>query len=155
MPIRARTRLKARCGDCGLEFGSPGCSDFEYGSAMFHGELGTVHAILESIGHPVFDLLVDVRNREFPGIEKYGELVFNACAHFADRVAGQDLRDVPAVCPRCFSSRPADWGGEEMGSIDVPAATFARFEALPEKRRRWLAARYFEAKVACGLNSIP
>jgi len=141
-----RTAFKATCEDCGKTFASPFISEFEYGSALFYGEHGTAFAMFSAFDNRVFELLRDVLGDRMPPLES-GDLIFDACAHFADPVDGQRLSNHLA-CPRCRSTAIRIRDSEPMGAVAAPEATFLGFEALPETERRGLAGEYFDTRLA-------
>lgn len=143
--------LEAQCADCGTTFSCPQMGDFGYGTFLFHGERGTVHAAFEALGSPVWSYLgsmLDAVTDARIATARVAKL-HAACAHFADPVAGQHLRS-GIVCPHCHSTRMAWWGGNKTGSAEVTGVTFSRFLALSATERQELVSAFFEADRPAG-----
>lgn len=141
--------LEAECAACGTTFSCPQMGDFGYGTFLFHGERGSVHAAFEALGSPVWSylgsMLDAVTDTRF-ATSRVARL-HAACAHFADPVAGQHLKPV-IVCPHCHSTRMAWWGGNTTGSAEVADVTFSRFLALSAAERQELVSAHFDASPA-------
>jgi hypothetical protein len=140
----------AKCGRCRAEFSCPGLGDFVYGQFLFTGELGTVFAHFAAVRHPVWEFIRSIltapgdRSDDETEERELGSRIQAACAHFADRIAGQRLVN-HRVCPVCQSSDWEWWQGERVGWLEVPAASYNGFLAMPEAERRRLV-RDFDAQ---------
>jgi hypothetical protein len=132
----------ACCADCGGTFSHPDLGDFSYGVFVFTGEQGSVFAIFDAIGHPVFGVVERVLAEAQAGGEHGGSpSIPEICANLADPVASQRLR-CHHICPLCQSASWKWWGGDRTGAIDIADASYAEFQLLSEqeKRQRILAA---------------
>jgi len=117
----------ALCADCGKPFGHPLLGDFSYGEAIFHTADGKHCAGVDAFGpfaQRVYALFKS--NNHKPGT------FWEVLASLADPIAGQPLT-TSIHCPNCGSKNLASWGGSEVGSLQVPAASFALASELTDK----------------------
>ncbi|WP_116811762.1 hypothetical protein [Steroidobacter cummioxidans] len=125
--------FEARCAACRASFAKPELGDFAYGSFIFTGVSGTVHAYFEAIENPVWKRAEGFVPTLTNGIQR-GDFLLAACAHFADPVGGQRLT-ADHVCPKCRSHELASWAGQRMGEAEIPEASFRTFLSLAEADR--------------------
>ena len=139
----------ACCASCGGTFSHPDLGDFAYGLFVFTGERGTVFALLEAIGHPVFELVSRVLTDTNTSGEDGGSLIPEVCANVADPVAAQRLR-CHHVCPLCQSDSWKWWGGERTGAMDIADASYSEFQLLSEQEQRQRILAAFESARSTG-----
>jgi len=137
----------ARCKHCRKDFPYPWLGDFSYGSFLFNGEKGGVYGYFNGLDNPVWDFMTAVLVKHGSGRRAdidYGARIQAACAHFADRINGQELC-IHKVCPECRSSQVDLWPAECIGTIDVDDVTYSNFLSLAESVRRQKVLVFDEA----------
>lgn len=120
--------FESKCASCHSVFAAPWLGEFAYGEFVLTGMRGNVYALLTAIGNEAWDLVQAV----VPDVDvdTFQELL----ARLADPVNGQSWT-MSHVCPRCESHEWTYWGGDRMGNVDVPNATFNTFLALQPVER--------------------
>jgi hypothetical protein len=128
--------FEARCAGCLEKFSYPDLGDFAYGSFVFTGERGNVHAYYEALGCPVWDFIAPVVESCLSGVAErdHGKWIQTTCAGVADPIDGQRLCR-RHVCPLCQSSQWSYWQGQRTGSVHLPEVTFKGFLSLQEALR--------------------
>lgn len=118
--------LEARCGHCGEKFDHPDFGELAYGSFIFCGENGRVHAYCHTTD--AVARLVEVLLPENCGAEIYQ----SALAELADPMLGQKLQTA-IRCPKCASSNLDYWGGKKTGSMWVKPAGYSNLLSLTRR----------------------
>lgn len=125
----------ATCADCGRGTPYPFLGDFAYGTFILSRLDGKAYRHLDAIGNPAFEEISRVL-----GGRASTSVLQDVVARSADS-EGTAPFTMDMVCPLCGSHHFESWGGECVGTVQIPEASFNVLMGLPPTQRAELIQR--------------
>jgi DNA-directed RNA polymerase subunit M/transcription elongation factor TFIIS len=118
---RTLPTFQAKCGSCGQLFAHPSLGDQAYGETVLCNSDGSAYAWVSAFSK--------MPQRVKALMPNMAEGFWNVIASMADPIEGKCVSN-RIHCPKCSAETLEFWEGDQIGSAEVPEATFQVTEAL-------------------------